>query len=171
MDPEIQSPISLSEYLHTSYHPDCDFVDGEVQERLWGELEHSQTQGALAYWFGRHDKECNTHTLLSLRIRVAPTRVRIADVCLVSRDAPREQIPMVPPLAVIEVVSPEDRVSRFMDRLEDYRKMGVTHIWVVDPQTRRGYDCSTGSWIETQSFAVEDSPINVDLSVIFAELS
>jgi hypothetical protein len=40
----------------------------------------------------------------------------------------------------------------------------------VDPQTRRGYDCSIGSWIETNSLAVENSSIAVDLSVIFAEL-
>jgi hypothetical protein len=48
--------------------------------------------------------------------------------------------------------------------------MGVRHIWVVDPQHRRGYDCSTGSWIEAMSFQVENSPIAVDLAVIFAEL-
>lgn len=61
-DPEIQSPITLEDYLHTSYQPDCDFVDGEVQERLWGEVEHSETQGALAFWFGSHDKEWKTYT-------------------------------------------------------------------------------------------------------------
>ncbi len=170
-DPEIQSPVTLEEYQRTSYHPDCDFVDGEVQERLWGELEHSETQGALAYWFGSHGKEWKTHTLLSLRIRVAPTRIRVADVCLISWDAPRERIPTFPPLAVIEVVSPEDRVSRYEQRIDDYRAMGVRHVWIVDPQTRRGFDCSTGSWIEAQSFAIEGSPIRVDLSAIFAQLS
>jgi len=169
-DPEIQSPITLDEYLHTAYHPDCDFVDGEVQERLWGEAEHSQTQAALLHCFGSQDKEWNTQTLLSLRIRVAPTRIRVADVCLISRNAPREQIPTTPPLAVMEVVSPEDRVSRFLERIHDYRNMGIQHIWVVDPQTYLGYDCSSGSWIETQSFKIENSPVAVALSVILAEL-
>jgi hypothetical protein len=49
--------------------------------------------------------------------------------------------------------------------------MGVQRIWIVDPQTRRGFDCSTGSWIESQSFAIENSPITVDLPLIFAELN
>ena len=75
-----------------------------------------------------------------------------------------------PPIAVIEVLSPEDRISRYQERFQDYRQMGIRHIWVVDPQTRRGYDCSIGSWIETNSLAVENSSIAVDLSVIFAEL-
>ena len=71
---------------------------------------------------------------------------------------------------MIEVLSPEDRISRYQQRFADYRQMGVAHIWVVDPKTRRGYDCSEGSWIETMSFRVENSPIAVDLSVIFSEL-
>ena len=170
-DPEIQSPITLDEYLHTAYHPDYDFVDGEVQERLWGEPEHSAAQGELTYWFCSYDSEWNIHTLPSLRLRVAPTRIRVADVCLLSRDALHEQVSTTPPLAVIEVVSPEDRVSRFIQRIDDYGSMGIRHIWVVDPETRSGFDCSTGSWIETQSFAIESSPIAVDLFTISAELS
>jgi Uma2 family endonuclease len=71
---------------------------------------------------------------------------------------------------VIEIVSPEDRLSRYEQRFADYRNMGVRHIWVINPQTRRGYDCSTGSWIEKESFALDNPPVKVDLSMIFAEL-
>jgi hypothetical protein len=35
-------PISVSEYLHTSYRPDCDYVDGVVEERNLGELDQDQ---------------------------------------------------------------------------------------------------------------------------------
>jgi hypothetical protein len=28
--------LSLEEYLRTSYHPDCDFVDGHLEERNLG---------------------------------------------------------------------------------------------------------------------------------------
>ncbi len=162
--------VPISEYLHSSYSPDCDYVDGELQERNVGELDHAEVQAALAQWFRSHGKEWNIRAVTELRMRTGPTRFRVADVCLISRSEPTEQVPQRPPLAVIEVLSPEDRVSRYQERLDDYRKMGVRHIWVADPQHRRGYDCSTGSWIETTSFAVENSPIAVDLSVIFAEL-
>ncbi|MGB8885683.1 MAG: Uma2 family endonuclease [Candidatus Korobacteraceae bacterium] len=162
--------ITVDEYLHSSYSPDRDYVDGELQERNVGELDHAEVQTALTTWFRNHDKEWSIRTVVELRIRVSPTRFRIADICLISRNAPVEQVPQHPPLAIIEVLSPEDRVSRYQQRLDDYRQMGIRHIWVVDPQTRRGYDCSTGSWIETNSLAVENSPIAVDLSVIFADL-
>jgi Uma2 family endonuclease len=87
-----------------------------------------------------------------------------------SRDEPIEQVPTRAPLAILEVLSPEDRVSRYQQRLNDYRQMGVKNIWVIDPESQRGFDCSTGSWIEIQSFAIENSPISVDLATIFADL-
>ncbi len=45
--------VSVQEYIATSYRPDRDFVDGELQERNLGELEHSLLQGAIAAWFWR----------------------------------------------------------------------------------------------------------------------
>ena len=38
--------ISVEEYVATSYRPDRDFIDGELQERNLGELEHSLLQGS-----------------------------------------------------------------------------------------------------------------------------
>jgi Uma2 family endonuclease len=163
--------VTVSEYLHSSYSPDCDYIDGELQERNVGELDHAEVQGALVQWFRNHGKEWNIRTIPEIRIQTSPTRFRIADVCLISRSEPADQVLQHPPIAVIEVLSPEDRVSRYQERFQDYRQMGIRHIWVVDPQTKRGYDCSTESWIETTSFSVENSGIAVDLSVIFAELA
>jgi hypothetical protein len=40
--------VSVREYLNTSYRPDCDYIDGEVRERNWGELEHALLQTLLA---------------------------------------------------------------------------------------------------------------------------
>ena len=30
--------VPLSEYLHTSYEPDCEWIDGEVRERVASRL-------------------------------------------------------------------------------------------------------------------------------------
>lgn len=139
-----------------------------MQERDLGEFEHAEVQAARSTWLRNHGREWSIRAVTELRIQVSPTRFRIADVCLLSRDEPLEQVPTRAPLAIIEVLSPEDRVSRYQQRLDDYRQMGVKNIWVVDPETQRGYDCSTGNWIEKQSFAIENSPIAVDLATIFA---
>ena len=163
-------PISVSEYLHTSYHPDCDYVDGLVEERNLGELDHAELQDALLSYLSKHKREWGIRSYPEIRVQTSPTRFRIADVCLVAASAPREQIIQTPPVAVIEILSPEDRTPRYAERLDDYRKMGVPNIWVVDPATRKGFDCSTGSWIESRGFAVAGSPIHIDLAAIFAAI-
>ena len=43
--------ISVAEYLRTAYSPDCDYVDGEVQERNVGEKDHRRTQRQLIRYF------------------------------------------------------------------------------------------------------------------------
>ena len=92
---------SLSEYLRTSYHSDRDYVDGEVQERNWGEFDHAAVQAFLSSWFFQHRQEWELHVLVEMRVRVAAERVRIPDVCLVARGGEIEQVLTKPPLAVI----------------------------------------------------------------------
>jgi Uma2 family endonuclease len=163
-------PISVSEYLHTSYHPDCDYVDGVIEDRNLGELDHASVQDEILAWLRQHRTEWGIRSVPEIRVQTSPTRSRIADVCIISVAAPSEQIIRTPPLAIIESLSPEDRVPRYSERLDDYRKMGVRNIWVVDPATRKGFDCSTGSWIEAIHFAVAESPVHIDLAAIFAAI-
>jgi len=161
---------SLAEYLRTSYHPDRDFVDGEVQERNLGEFDHGAVQGFLTAWFYQHRQEWQVHVIPELRIRVSAARVRIADVCLIARSQPIEQVPTMPPLAVIEILSPEDRISRYNERLADYRRMGIQNVWVIDPANRLGYDCSTPAWLPVEEFRIAGSPIFLQLTDMWSEL-
>ncbi len=161
---------SLADYLRTSYRPDCDYVDGEVQERNLGEFDHAAIQGLLILWFGQHRREWNLRVLPEIRIRVAESRVRIADVCLMSSGQPVEQVLTKPPLAVIEILSPEDRISRYNERLADYRQMGIPNVWVIDPANRVGYDCSTAAWLPVEEFRVAGTPIALPLVDLWSEL-
>lgn len=165
-----QAPISVSEYLHTSYRPDCDYVDGIVEERNLGELDHSAVQRALLVWFGQQERAWGIRAFPELRVQVTPTRFRVADLCVLSVSAPREQIIQTPPVAIIEILSPEDRVSRYLVRLEDYRRMGIRNLWVIDPAERRGFDFSSGNWVETTSFADPNTGIRLDLTSLFASI-
>ena len=162
--------ISVSEYLHTSYQPDCDYVDGVIEERNLGELDHAEVQRALILWLSQHEREWKVRAVPEIRVQTSPTRFRIADICIVPVAAPREQIIRTPPVAVIEILSPEDRVPRCSVRLEDYRKMGVRNIWVIDPATRKGFDCSAGSWIEAGIFSAPATAVRVDLAALFAAI-
>ena len=161
---------SLADYLKRVYRPDCDFVDGEVQERNLGEYDHAAVQAFLTSWFFQHRQEWELQVLPEMRIRVTEQRVRIADVCLVSRNQPVEQVLTKPPLAVIEILSPEDRISRYNERLSDYRQMDVSKIWVVDPSSRTAYDCSTTAWLPVEELRIPGTPIFLRLSDLWSEL-
>ena len=56
-------PISLSDYLRTSFHPGYDFVDGEVVERNSGEFDHAEVQAFLTSWFFQHRQEWDIRVL------------------------------------------------------------------------------------------------------------
>ena len=43
--------MAIETYLKTSYHPDCDFVDGEIEERNLGEFDHAALQAAIVAYF------------------------------------------------------------------------------------------------------------------------
>ena len=161
--------VGIETYLKTSYHPDRDYVDGEIEERNSGEFDHASIQMALLAWFYARRSEWNIHVLPELRVRVSTTRVRIPDVCLISRDSPIEQVIIHPPVVVIEILSPEDRVQRYNGRLEDYRAMGVKNIWVLDPATQAGFDWIAG-WHRTERFEAAGTPIYLDVREIFDSL-
>jgi len=130
--------ISVEEYLRSSYEPDCDFVDGEIEERNVGEWDHSTLQLRVGAYLLTQYGKTGMRIATELRIRVKPTRVRIPDICLFLGD-PGERVPTKPPFICIEVLSPEDRMSRVEIRINDFLAMGVSYVWVLDPETKQAF--------------------------------
>jgi Uma2 family endonuclease len=124
--------ISVEEYLKTVYRPDCDYVDGVLEERNVGERDHSWIQGSIVTFFRSRFRETGVAALPEWRVQLRPTRFRIPDV-VITRGKPDEQILTKPPLACVEILSPEDTVSRTNARIQDYLDFGVPVVWVVDP--------------------------------------
>jgi len=164
--------IPVSEYLRTSYSPDCDYVDGEVQERNVGEQDHSQIQTRLILLLGAGKYEPYIWVNTELRVQVSPTRFRVPDVCVRRADAPSEQIVHTPPLLCIEVLSPDDNFSRLRTRVRDYLEMGIKEVWVIDPLTRTVTVCR-GTLSEehsTGALTVPETPVTLLLEDVFRVL-
>lgn len=125
--------MSEEEYLRAEFEPAADFVDGVIEERPMGEFDHSTWQEALQAWFRAHYTEWQLRARPELRCKVSPTRYRIPDVAVTAMAAPVEQVPVTPPSAVFEVLSPEDTLRRMVIKLGDYERMGVRNIFVIDP--------------------------------------
>jgi len=162
--------ISVSEYLSTSYRPDCDYVDGEVLERNLGERDHSKLQKRLILFFGNREDQWRVHVFPEQRVQVARTRFRVPDVCVVAGVEPEEQIFTKPPMVCIEILSPEDTMTRMQDRINDYLAFGVSHVWVLDPNTKRAYDYTAAGMREAKDgvLRTDDPLVAVPLAEIFS---
>jgi Uma2 family endonuclease len=164
--------IPIDEYLRTAYHPDRDFVDGHIEERKVGERDHNRLQILFGAWFLAHEKEWHIYVLPEQRTHVSSTRVRIPDVCLLRGDAPNEQVLITPPLLCVEILSPEDRLPRIAKIMDDYARMGVPNLWILDPKDRVAYDYSSNGLLKLtiDRLTIPNTEIYVDLPTLFAAL-
>jgi Uma2 family endonuclease len=141
------SLVSLDEYMRTCYSPDCEYIDGIILERNVGQGKHAYTQGKI---YLKLSEQLTLKGLMALpeqRVRVARSRVRIPDVCVVGQ---LEEVVTIAPRLCVEVLSPDDRWGRVNASISDYQLMGVPCVWVVDPYAAR-------AWI----FEQENPPLEV----------
>ena len=171
-DDPVPECISVREYLGTSYRPDCEYIDGRIEERNLGEYDHGLLQTLLGYLFMSHRKDWGVQVVTDVRTQVRRSRFRVPDLSVLRDDAPKEQILTHPPLIAIEILSPEDRLSRFQDRIEDYLAFGIEHIWIIDPERRAAFTATSSGLhpVHTNELTVPETPIRVVLSELFAEL-
>ncbi len=139
---------TLTEYLTTVYRPDREYVDGAIEERNLGEYDHARLETLIAAWFLAREREWSIRVVVEQRIQVSPTRYRVPDVAVFRRNQKIEQIFTAPPLIVIEILSPEDRMSRVEERVEDYLRFGVENIWIVNPRGPKLWIATAGSLVE-----------------------
>jgi Uma2 family endonuclease len=162
------SLISVEEYLKTTTDPDCEYVAGVVQERAVGELDHASWQKALLKWFAAHEPEWGIRVYPELRVQTATDGFRVPDVTVLGRSAPREQIITHPPLAVFEILSPEDSMTRTLEKLADYERMGIDAIWVIEPKKQVYFHYRDGQLAPGSVFELPGSAFSVPIAEIAA---
>jgi hypothetical protein len=90
--PTAGTMISLEEYPANAYEPDCDFIDGRLEERNVGEWDHGRLQLKIGAWFLARYEAQGMRVVSELRLRVTPGRVRIPDLCVFLTD-PKQRCP------------------------------------------------------------------------------
>ncbi len=73
----------------------------------------------------------------------------------------------------VEVLSPEDRFSRILERVQEYTRMGVPSVWIIDPITRDIW-IVTGQGgpvpLQGDMLTLLGTPVQIPVSEIFAEI-
>ncbi len=169
---QARQQISLEEYLRTIFHPDCDFVDGWLEERNVGEFEHGRVQAALLKLFMNREGEWQIIVVPECRMQVSATRYRIPDVMVLRASQTVHRIVREAPLVCIEVLSPEDTWKRLRGVLSDYLAMGVPNIWAFDPEERQAYHFDADGFhpVTGPDLAVAGTEIRFPVAEVFALL-
>jgi len=138
--------VSLAEYLSNNYEPDCEYLDGVVEERNVGKRKHSRTQALLAAKLQGEIESGEFDVLVEQRVQLSPSKIRIPDLCVIPSDNTDEVI-QSPPALWVEILSPEDRWARVQAKVEDCLGFGVGALWIIDPYSRQ-------AWSATQTEAM-----------------
>jgi Uma2 family endonuclease len=163
--------VPLSEYLHTTYDPDREWVAGELKERNLGEPPHASVQLFFSTFFAARRRELGIRVYPELRVQVSVDRYRVPDVVVQRSGDPAEAIVTVAPLLCIEVLARDDRASDLQEKIDDYLRMGVTTVWVIDPRLRTAVMVdASGLQERVEELTVPGTAIRIPRGDVFAEL-
>jgi Uma2 family endonuclease len=162
--------IPVEEYLHTSYEPDMEYVNGQLVERNVGEYFHSMLQGLIVgELLKRRARGFRVFPEQRVRISAEP-RYRIPDICVKALPHTADPILERPDL-VIEILSPDDRPSEILRKIGDYSQAGIPHIWIVDPYARAVWEADATGFREAVGLTLETELVgSVNFGDFFAEL-
>lgn len=152
----------VEEHLHTIFEgADCEFVDGKIVERNTGEFLHGIVHaklGSLLVGLGTR-----AQLSISCRIRISASRYRIPDISVWRAETDiGDEIPKAPPFLAVEILSPDDRAIRMLEKIQEYFAAGVEWVWIIDPYERKAMICShsnpapqTSDFLRTENPAIE----------------
>ncbi|MCC6393937.1 MAG: Uma2 family endonuclease [Bryobacterales bacterium] len=161
--------VSPEEYLHMTFEgPDSEYVDGEILERTMPNEEHSAVQVRfveIVYELKKRGIRIFART--ELRHQLAPSVFRIPDVAIFEGVSVGASIPTAPPLAVVEIISPDDRFIDISAKLHQYQEWGVPHIWIVNPQDKTFAIFRNNSLTDADRFEIPEYQVAISSAEFF----
>jgi Uma2 family endonuclease len=167
-----RSQIGVEEYLDLVFddRPEPDYVDGEVVERALPTPIHSQIQVLLGILFASLLTRVRLVLMSELRVQIGPRRFRVVDFAVYRDARPEGRYATAPAFIIIEIISPDDRYGRLTHRLEDYRRWGVPHIWLVDPELKRLYEYTEAGLLHHASLRLPEFDFEISAQELFKDV-
>src|SRR5438105_2950610 len=165
--------VSPEEYLNSSYSPDMEYVDGVLVERGMPTIVHGLLHVILLEHFRRYWKEFRFQPLPEVRTRIIERgRYRVPDVILCPIPLPPGKVITTIPWVVIEILSPDDRMKVQLERFQDYVRVGVSHLVLLDPERLVAHRFQDGSLIKTQftELRLPSGSVPFDTEALFRQL-
>lgn len=168
---DVETSLSLEDYLNTSYSPDREYRDGVLVERNVGEEAHARLQVLLGAYLVAREKRWNIKVYTELRTRVRERWYPIPDVCIYERPGFQGRYPEVPPLLWIEILSHDDRMVDVLAKANELIANGVPYVWIIDPNTLESqlHTADGVAAVREHTLRLPDSPIAIPLDEVISE--
>jgi len=153
--------LTPQQYLATSWEREPEYVRGELVERPLPNKTHGRLQLLLCILLGRAGFGCT-----EVRMRIAGDVYRVPDFALFENEPPGE-IPDTPPLLIIEIASPDDRFADLMAKLNEYRRWGVKHLWLIEPGLKELRVYEEGSVKLVDRFEIPEFGLAIERTDLF----
>jgi len=153
--------VTVNQYLNTADDPEMEYVDGVLVERPVGDLVHALVQANVIAAFAR--KHADVYAVPELRSKTDETRFRLPDVCVVLRP-PSTKYLVDAAFIVIEILSEEDAMSRTLEKLGEYRRHGVLHIWLISARLRKLFSYAADGLQELHDDVIATSAPRLELT-------
>ena len=160
--------LSPEQYLATHYEREPEYVRGEIKEKPLPDAIHSWIQRVLLMMFV--PSQNGLFALAELRCQVAINVYRLPDVAVFLAGDRISRVPSTPPLAVIEIVSEDERYIELLEKLRDYAGWCVPHVWVVDPWTRQLACWQNGALVPIDALRLPEHDFDVRLDDLLKDL-
>jgi Uma2 family endonuclease len=167
-----KTQIGVEEYLGLVFddRPEPDYVHGEVVERTLPTPIHGQIQALLAALFVILSRRVRLVAITELRVQIEPRLFRVVDCAVYLKARPKGRYATNPAYVAIEIVSPDDRRGRLTERLEDYRRWGVKHVWLVDPQRKRLHEYTEAGLLQHASLRLPEFDFEISSEELFKDV-
>lgn len=168
---DVATPLSLEEYLNTSYSPDREFRDGVLVERNVGEKAHARLQILLGAYLVSRESRWKIKVYTELRTRVREKWYPIPDVCVYGEEDFEGRYPEVPPLLWIEILSHDDRMVDVLAKANELIANGVPYVWIIDPNTLDSqlHTAEGVVAVREHTLRLPDSPVVIPLDEVAPE--
>lgn len=163
------SPLSLEQFhqLYDGAKPAYEYWHGAAVQKSMPTLLHGIVQFILMTLLKRD----GWRTASEVRLKVVPEAEPVPDVIAVHGKF-KGSYPSSAPELCVEIMSPDDRLSKVIEKAKAYLSWGSQFVWIIDPEKRTAWTLSSESgpdpiWIApTGTLRAGDTAI--DMHELFA---
>ena len=128
--------VSVDEYLEGELWVEWEYDNGVLAPRHSGNPEHARMVVRIIDWLAQYDSWLARYS--GLVVPVSAVRFRVPDVCCYPKEInPGNDLDaQQPPLAVFEVLSPGNKMSEMQAECEDYARLSIPYVFILDPERK-----------------------------------